>query len=104
MTVPASDRLSKLPPYLFAGIDAKKKAAIEKGADIISLGVGDPDLPTPAHIIAAGKKGLENPANHQYPFGSGLLAFRKAVAGWYKKRFGVDLDPETEVHSLIGSK
>lgn len=104
MTFAASDRLGKLPPYLFAAIDAKKKAAIEKGADIISLGVGDPDLPTPAHIIAAGKKALENPANHQYPFGAGLLSFRRAVASWYKSRFKVDLDPASEVHALIGSK
>ena len=104
MTFSPSERLQKLPPYLFAAIDAKKKAAMEKGADIISLGVGDPDLPTPAHIIAAGKKALENAANHQYPFGSGLLKFRAAVAQWYKSRFNVELNPETEIHSLIGSK
>jgi len=104
MSFPLSNRLNKLPPYLFAAIDAKKKAAIEKGADIISLGVGDPDLPTPKHIVEAGKRGLENPANHQYPFGSGLGSFRSAVAGWYEARFGVCLDPETEIHSLMGSK
>jgi LL-diaminopimelate aminotransferase len=104
MPFPASERLGKLPPYLFAAIDAKKKAALDKGADIISLGVGDPDLPTPPHIIAAGKKALENAANHQYPFGAGLMSFRKAAAGWYKSRFGVDLDPASEVHALIGSK
>jgi LL-diaminopimelate aminotransferase len=100
----ASDRLGKLPPYLFAAIDVKKKAAIEKGADIISLGVGDPDLPTPPHIIEAGKQAWENPANHQYPFGAGLLSFRRAVASWYKSRFKVELDPATEIHALIGSK
>ncbi|HNC74470.1 MAG TPA: aminotransferase class I/II-fold pyridoxal phosphate-dependent enzyme, partial [Elusimicrobiota bacterium] len=104
MSFAASDRLGQLPPYLFAAIDAKKKAAQEKGADIISLGVGDPDLPTPAHIIEAGKRGLENPANHQYPFGAGLMSFRRAVADWYRKRFNVGLNPETEIHSLIGSK
>jgi LL-diaminopimelate aminotransferase len=104
MTYAASDRLGKLPPYLFAAIDAKKKAAIEKGADIISLGVGDPDLPTPPHIVAAGQKALAQAANHQYPFGAGLMSFRKAVAGWYKSRFKVDLDPASEVHALIGSK
>jgi len=99
-----AERLRQLPPYLFAAIDEKKKAAIAKGADIISLGVGDPDLPTPAHIVAAGQNALANPSNHQYPFGSGLLSFRKAVAQWYKTRFSVDLDPEAEIHSLIGSK
>ncbi len=104
MPFPASERLGKLPPYLFAAIDVKKKAALEKGADIISLGVGDPDLPTPKHIIDAGKKALENAANHQYPFGAGLLSFRKAVAGWYKSRFKVELDPASEIHALIGSK
>jgi LL-diaminopimelate aminotransferase len=104
MAVPASDRLGKLPPYLFAAIDAKKKAAKERGADIISLGVGDPDLPTPPRIIAAGQAALAKAANHQYPFGAGLLTFRQAVAGWYKKRFQVELNPESEIHALIGSK
>ena len=104
MTTKASERLGLLPPYLFAAIDAAKKAAMEKGADIISLGVGDPDLPTPAHIIAAGQAALAKPANHQYPFGAGLLAFRQAVTRWYKSRFNVELDPATEIYSLIGSK
>lgn len=104
MTINASDRLGLLPPYLFAAIDAAKKAAIEKGADIISLGVGDPDLPTPAPIIAAGQAAMAKPANHQYPFGAGLMSFRQAVTRWYKTRFQVDLDPATEVYSLIGSK
>lgn len=104
MNLSPSDRLGRLPPYLFAAIDAAKKAAQEKGADIISLGVGDPDLPTPPHIVAAGQAALANPANHQYPFGAGLLGFRQAVARWYKARFHVDLDPATEIHALIGSK
>ncbi len=104
MTFSPAERLTKLPPYLFVSIDEKKKAAIAKGADIISLGVGDPDLPTPAHIIEAGQKALAKAANHQYPFGSGLKSFRTAVAQWYKTRFNVDLDVDTEIHSLIGSK
>jgi LL-diaminopimelate aminotransferase len=104
MTVKPAERLNQLPPYLFAAIDAKKKAAMDKGADIISLGVGDPDLPTPVHIIEAGQKALANPANHQYPFGAGLLKFRQAVASWYQSRFRVALDPATEIHALIGSK
>ena len=75
-----ADRINQLPPYLFAEIDRKKKAAIERGVDIISLGVGDPDRPTPPHIIQAGQAALARPSNHQYPFGEGLLSFRKAVA------------------------
>src|SRR3954471_17568225 len=99
-----SQRIEKLPPYLFAEIDRKKKAAIDKGVDVISLGVGDPDLPTPAHIIKAGQAAMANPANHQYPFGAGLMSFRKAIAAWMQKRFDVQLDPATEIYSVIGSK
>ena len=99
-----SKKLEKLPPYPFVEIDKKKKKAIAEGKDIISFGVGDPDLPTPKHIIEAAQKALANPKHHQYPFGAGLKDFRNAVQGWYKKRFNVDLDPETEIHSCIGSK
>jgi len=99
-----SDKLKKLPPYLFVEIDRKKKAAIERGVDIISLGVGDPDQPTPAHIVKAGQEALAKPANHQYPFGAGTRPFRQAVAKWYKSRFNVELNPETEICSLLGSK
>lgn len=104
MKITYSDKLSKLPPYLFVEIDKKKKAAIERGVDIISLGVGDPDQPTPDHIVKAGQDALAKPANHQYPFGSGLKKFREAAALWYKNRFNVELNPENEVCSLIGSK
>lgn len=104
MKITYSKKLQKLPPYLFVEIDRKKKAAIERGADIISLGVGDPDKPTPDHIIKAGQQALADPKNHQYPFGTGLKAFRSAVAQWYGSRFGVQLDPDTEVCALIGSK
>jgi LL-diaminopimelate aminotransferase len=99
-----NEKLKKMPPYLFVEIDKKKKAAIERGVDIISLGVGDPDQPTPAHIIKAGQEALAKPENHQYPFGAGKKSFRQAVANWYKKRFNVVLDWETEVCSLLGSK
>ncbi|MBN1384507.1 MAG: LL-diaminopimelate aminotransferase [Elusimicrobia bacterium] len=99
-----SKRLKKLPPYLFVEIDKKKKAAIKKGVDIISLGVGDPDLPTPKHIVDAMKSAVEKPKNHQYPFGAGIMEFRTAVSNWYKQRFDVDLNPQDEIHSLIGSK
>jgi LL-diaminopimelate aminotransferase len=99
-----SDRLQKLPPYLFIEIDRKKKQLQEKGIDIISLGVGDPDLPTPEYIVKAGQRALADPQYHQYPFGAGLKDFREAVALWYRDRFGVSLDPAGEVHTLIGSK
>jgi LL-diaminopimelate aminotransferase len=98
-----NEKLKKLPPYLFIEIDKKKKEAMERGADIISLGVGDPDLPTPEHIVRAMQEAVVKPANHQYPFGAGLLRFRKAVTEWYKKRFNVDLNAD-EVCALIGSK
>lgn len=99
-----AERVKNLPPYLFARIERlieEKKAA---GVDVISLGIGDPDQPTPSHIVAEAARQLNNPANHQYPSSVGMLAFRKAVADWYARRFGVTLDPVTEVVSLIGSK
>ena len=99
-----ADRLKRLPPYLFKEIDRKKQEVKAKGVDIIDLGVGEPDLPTPDHIIEAMKKAVEDPANHQYPSYSGMNTYKEAVGGWYKKRFGVDLDPDREVVSLIGSK
>ncbi len=99
-----AERLKKLPPYLFKEIDRKKEEVKARGADIIDLGVGDPDLPTPQHIIEALKKAVDNPAHHRYPSYSGMMEFRRTVAQWYEKRFGVQLDPLTEVVSLIGSK
>jgi len=104
MNINYSRKLQKLPPYLFVEIDRKKKAAIEKGVDIIALGVGDPDQPTPEHIIRAGQEALARPSNHQYPFGAGMKSFREAVSGWYKSRFNVTLNPDNEICSLIGSK
>jgi LL-diaminopimelate aminotransferase len=97
-------RLQALPPYVFAELDRMKQEQIKKGVDIISLGIGDPDLPTPPHIIAALAKAAADPANHQYPSYEGMLGFRKAAADWYRARFGVALDPATEVLTLIGSK
>jgi len=99
-----NQRLQRLPPYLFAELDRKKKALIEKGVDLISLGVGDPDKPTPPHIIEAAKKAIENPKHHQYPFGSGLKEFREAASHVMKKRFEVDVDSDVEIYALIGSK
>jgi len=99
-----AERLKKLPPYLFKEIDRKKAEVKARGVDIIDLGVGDPDLPTPEHIIAALKKAADNPAHHRYPSYSGMTTFKETVAQWYHDRFGVALDPGTEVVSLIGSK
>jgi LL-diaminopimelate aminotransferase len=97
-------RIKTLPPYLFAAIDKMKQDAIARGVDIINLGVGDPDLPTPAPIIERLKQAAADPKNHQYPSYEGLLSFRRAVADWYKRRFNVTLDPASEVLTLIGSK
>ena len=97
-------RLDKLPPYLFAEIDKKKREVAARGIDIISLGIGDPDLPTPAHIIKALQEAAERPANHRYPDYEGLFSFRKAATDWYKSRFNVTLDPDREAVTLIGSK
>ncbi|GAB1401263.1 LL-diaminopimelate aminotransferase [Elusimicrobiota bacterium] len=104
MEIKYNDKLKKLPPYLFIEIDRKKKEAISRGADIIALGVGDPDMPTPEHIIKAGQEALSRSANHQYPFGAGMLSFRTAITDWYKSRFNVELNPADEVCTLIGSK
>ncbi|MCP9456296.1 MAG: LL-diaminopimelate aminotransferase [Nitrospira sp.] len=97
-------RIKTLPPYLFAAIDRMKQEAIAKGVDIINLGIGDPDLPTPSPIIDSLAQAAKNPKHHQYPSYEGMLAFRAAVADWYKRRFNVMLNPMDEVLTLIGSK
>ncbi len=99
-----ASRMSHLPPYLFARIDEMKAEQQRKGVDIIDLGVGDPDLPTPAHIVASLCEAAKDPENHHYPSYSGMPAYRSAVADWYKKRFGVTLDAGKEVVALMGSK
>ncbi|MGP0593443.1 LL-diaminopimelate aminotransferase [Nitrospira sp. T9] len=99
-----AERIRTLPPYLFAAIDDMKRKAIERGMDIINLGIGDPDLPTPEPIIESLRREAGNPKHHQYPSYDGMLSFRTAVADWYQRRFGVTLDPKTEVVTLIGSK
>ena len=97
-------RIELIPPYLFARIDKKKTEVRSRGIDVIDLGVGDPDLPTPPHIVKKMQEAAADRKNHQYPSYEGMPAFRRAVAGWYKSRFGVDLDPDLEVVTLIGSK
>ncbi len=98
-------RLQQIPPYLFAGIEKKIAAAREEGKDIISLGIGDPDLPTPDKLVEVLCKEAKVAANHQYPSSQGMASFRETVSSFYAKRFGVeDIDPKSEVCTLIGSK
>lgn len=99
-----ADRVKNLPPYLFAAIDKMKNDARSKGVDLIDLSIGDPDIPTPAHIVDAIKSAVEKPEHHRYPSYEGMLSYREAVANWYKRRFNVSLNPKAEVLSLIGSK
>jgi len=97
-------RVDQLPPYLFAEISRKIVEKREAGVDVVSFGIADPDLPTPENVIAALKTGADNPANHRYPESDGLPALRKAFAGWYQERFGVELHPDRQTLPLIGSK
>ncbi len=99
-----AERLKQLPPYLFVEIDKAKRKLQAEGKDVIDLGVGDPDLPTPPHIIERLKAAADNPANHRYSFTEGIKPLREAIARWYDRRFGVALNPDTEVLPLIGSK
>ena len=103
-TINKARRIKELPPYLFAEIDRRKREALGRGVDLIDLGIGDPDIPTPTPIVEKLLEGASKPVNHRYPNSSGMLEFREAVTGWYKSRFNVKLDPAKEVVSLIGSK
>jgi len=97
-------RLDRLPPYLFVDINRRIADLRAKGIDIVTFAIGDPDMPTPAHIIDRLCKEAHAPANHRYPESDGLPELHEAIVDWYKARFDVDLDPETEVLPLIGSK
>lgn len=99
-----AQRIQKLPPYLFARIEQKVAEAREKGIDIISLGIGDPDQPTPEPVVEALCEAARDPANHQYPSSVGMLSYRESMAEFYRRRFGVSLDARQEVVTLIGSK
>jgi LL-diaminopimelate aminotransferase len=99
-----SSRLEKIPPYLFAQLENKIAAKRAAGIDVISLGIGDPDTPTFPPIVAAAQQALTDPATHRYPTNRGRQDFRRAVAEFYQRRFGVTLDPETEVMAAIGAK
>ena len=104
MQIKTATRLTLLPPYLFAELDRLKKEVQAKGVDVISLGIGDPDLPTPQHIVDSLKWAAIQPKNHRYPDYEGLETFRRTAADWYARRFGPQFDPAREVCALIGSK
>ena len=93
-------RISELPPYLFAEIDRRKREALARGVDLIDLGIGDPDIPTPPVIVEKLIESASKPVNHRYPNSSGMAEFRDAVANWYQRRFNVKLDAGKEVVSL----
>ncbi|HEX2015543.1 MAG TPA: LL-diaminopimelate aminotransferase [Solirubrobacteraceae bacterium] len=99
-----SQRLERIPPYLFAELERKVAAKRAAGVDVISLGIGDPDRPTYAPIVSAAQTAVADPGTHQYPSNRGRAEFREAVAAFYARRFGVTLDPETEVIPAIGAK
>ncbi len=104
MTIYGAERLKKLPPYLFAEIDRMRRELVAKGENVINLGVGDPDLPTPGFIIDVLERAARDPRNHQYALDQGMAELREAIAEWYRLRFGVSLDPMKEILPLIGSK
>jgi len=99
-----SRKLERIPPYLFAEVDRKIAEKKAKGVDVISFGIGDPDIPTPGHVVDMLCEESRKPENHRYPDYYGLDAFRESAARWFERRFGVALDPATEVLSLMGSK
>ena len=99
-----SERLGKLPPYLFVEIDRVKNELAESGADVVDLGIGDPDLPTFPEIVAGLREACTDPATHRYPLQRGDPSFKRAIARWYEARYGVSLDHEREILPLIGTK
>jgi LL-diaminopimelate aminotransferase len=104
LNIKKSKRIQDLPPYLFTEIDRRKRAALERGVDLIDLGIGDPDIPTPPAVVEKLLESASKPVNHRYPSSAGMPEFRQAVTSWYRNRFNVRLDAENEVVSLIGSK
>ena len=104
MNIQPAERLEHFPVYLFDALDQQKEEQEAKGVDVIDLSVGDPDRPTPKYIVDTLREAALDPNNHHYPSFKGLPAFRKAVAQWYERQYGVDLDPNREIMSVIGSK
>jgi len=99
-----AERLERIPPYLFAQLEQKIADRKAAGVDVISLGIGDPDMPTPPNVVEAMERAVRDPDTHRYPSNRGRPEFREAVASFYRTRFGVDLDPETQVMPAIGGK
>ena len=104
MVFEPADRIKALPPYLFVAIDRKKRAALQAGKDVINFGIGDPDQPTFGHIVDRARQALDDPKNHRYPHDQGALEFREQAAAFFERRYGVTLDPNREIHTLIGTK
>jgi LL-diaminopimelate aminotransferase len=104
MEIKRSQRLDRLPPYLFTELDRMKQEIVSRGKDVISLGIGDPDLPPARPVIEALKSAVEDPSVHMYPPNPGTLQLRQAVARWHERGFGVKLDPQKEVLVLVGTK
>src|SRR6266849_2149425 len=103
-TAAGAKRLGRIPPYLFAEIDRKVQEKRRAGIDVISLGIGDPDLPTPGRIVRVLQETAADPSNHRYPSYYGLADLREAIARWYSERSVVELDPSTEILPTLGSK
>src|SRR5437588_10907864 len=99
-----SERLERIPPYAFAELERKIAAKRAAGVDVISLGIGDPDRPTPALVVEAMQEAVSEPETHRYPSNRGRADFREAVSDFYERRFDVDLDPAGEVMPAIGAK
>jgi LL-diaminopimelate aminotransferase len=99
-----SHRIEKLPPYLFTAISRKIAEKRAAGVDVVTFAIGDPDIPTPRHVLDSLHAAAEDPANHRYPESDGLPELRRAIAGWYERRFGLAFDPDKEVQPLLGSK
>ena len=103
-TIAGAKRLGRIPPYLFAEIDRKVQEKKRAGIDVISLGIGDPDLPTPGRIVSVLQETAADPHNHRYPSYFGLAELRESIARWYGERSGVELEPATEILPTLGSK
>jgi len=103
-TIAGAKRLGRIPPYLFAEIDRKVQEKKRAGIDVISLGIGDPDLPTPGRIVSVLQETAADPHNHRYPSYFGLAELRESIARWYSERAGVELEPATEILPTLGSK
>src|SRR6059058_6097139 len=99
-----SNRLLAIPPYMFAELEQRVAAKREAGIDVISLGIGDPDEPTYPHIVEAMQEAVADPAYHQYPSNRGRDEFRQGLSDFYGRRFGVEIDPKSEVIPAIGAK